>query len=208
MSTKAKKPSGYEPFLITLFKDRFEKIKKGLGTDAIEKLSKKQIKDSKSQLLDRTTKLTDLINQVVSMGYEIYKRTIEKDTSNAGYNKFKKEWDLQANKVARMNVYNQIQTILDENPSYRKNADGTYVDPNLEKSKKNPEKTLMGDIYMKLQKFYEKYDTFYKNSDGEYLPNGLTYDDADSSPRGMGPLTGRQYVRGDWSTGERVDTIV
>ena len=208
LSTKATKPSGYEPLLVTLFKDRFEKIKKGLGSDAIEKLSKKQIKDSKSQLLDRTTKLTDLINQVALMGYEIYKRTIEKDTSNAGYNKFKKEWDLQANKVARMNIYNQIQTILDENPSYRKNADGTYVDPNIEKSKKNPEKTLMGDIYLKLQKFYEKYDTFYKNSDGEYLPNGLTYADAEAKDRGVGPLTGRQYVRGDWSTGERVDTIV
>jgi hypothetical protein len=107
-----------------------------------------------------------------------------------------------------MNVYNQIQTILDETPSYRKNADGTYVDPNIEKSKKNPEKTLMGDIYLKLQKFYEKYDTFYKNSDGEYLPNGLTYADAEAKDSGMGPLTGRQYVRGDWSTGERVDTIV
>jgi hypothetical protein len=208
LSTKGIKPTGYESILINVFKERFDKIKQGLGANAIEELSKKQLKDSKSQLLDRTTNLMSLINQVISMGYEIYKRTIEKDTGNAGYKKFKTEWDLQGNKVARMNIYNQIQIILDESPSYRKNEDGTYVDPNIEKSKKNPEKTLMGDIYMKLQKFYEKYDIFYKNVDGQYLQNGLTYADAEAKDGGMGPLTGRQYVTTDWSTGEQVDTIV
>jgi hypothetical protein len=208
LSTKSSKPTGYESILINVFKERFAKIKQGLGANAIEALSKKQLKDSKSQLLDRTTNLMSLINQVISMGYEIYKRTIEKDTGNAGYKKFKTEWDLQGNKVARMNIYNQIQIILDESPIYRKNEDGTYVDPNIEKSKKNPEKTLMGDIYMKLQKFYEKYDIFYKNVDGQYLQNGLTYADAEAKDGGMGPLTGRQYVKSDWSTGEQVDTVV
>ena len=208
LSTKGIKPTGYESILINVFKERFAKIRQGLGANAVENLSKKQLKDSKSVLLDRTTNLISLINQVISMGYEIYKRTIGKDTGNAGYNKFKTEWDLQGNKVARMNIYNQIQIILDESPSYRKNEDGTYVDPNIEKSKKNPEKTLMGDIYMKLQKFYEKYDIFYKNADGQYLQNGLTYADAEAKDGGMRPLTGRQYVKSDWSTGEQVDTVV
>ena len=66
----------------------------------------------------------------------------------------------------------------------------------------------MGDIYMKLQKFYEKYDIFYKNVDGQYLQNGLTYADAEAKDGGMRPLTGRKYVKSDWSTGEQVDTVV
>ena len=40
-----------------------------------------------------------------------------------GYAQFKKQWDSQANKVARMNIYNQIQPILDQTPSFRKNSD-------------------------------------------------------------------------------------
>ena len=112
---------------------------------------------------------------------------------NATYAQFKKQWDSQANKVARMNIYNQIQPILDETPSFRKNTDKTYVDKNIEKSRKKPEKTLMGDVFLKLEDFYKKYNTYYKSPDGEYLPNGVSYDEAESKPGGLGALMGRGF---------------
>jgi hypothetical protein len=208
LSTKGIKPTGYESILINIYKERFDKIKQGLGANAIESLSKKQLKDSKSELLDRTLELNNLINQVISIGYNLSEKVFAKGKTNATYAQFKKEWDSQANKVARMNIYNQIQPILDQNPSFRKNTDGTYVDKNIEKSKKNPEKTLMGDVFIKLQNFYKKYDTFYKPDEGEYLPNGLTYDDAESSPRGLGPLMGGGFVSVDYSSGQPVATVV
>jgi hypothetical protein len=208
LSTKGIKPTGYESILINIYKERFDKIKQGLGANAIESLSKKQLKDSKSELLDRTLELNNLINQVISIGYNLSEKVFAKGKTNATYAQFKKEWDSQANKVARMNIYNQIQPILDQNPSFRKNTDGTYVDKNIEKSKKNPEKTLMGDVLIKLQNFYKKYDTFYKPDEGEYLPNGLTYDDAESSPRGLGPLMGGGFVSVDYSSGQPVATVV
>jgi len=208
LSTKGIKPTGYESILINIYKERFDKIKQGLGANAIESLSKKQLKDSKSEILDRTLELNNLINQVISIGYNISEKVFAKEKTNATYSQFKKQWDSQANKVARMNIYNQIQPILDQNPSFRKNTDGTYVDKNIEKSKKNPEKTLMGDVLIKLQNFYKKYDTFYKPDEGEYLPNGLTYDDAESSPRGLGPLMGRGFVSVDYSSGQPVATVV
>ena len=206
-STTAVKPTGYEPILVNIYQERLEKIKKGLGSNAIEELTKKQLKDSKSQILDRTVELNDLINQVVLMGFNISEKVFEKGQTNATYAQFKKQYDSQANKVARMNIYNQIQPILDQTPSFRKNPDGTYVDKNIEKSKKNPEKTLMGDVYLKLENFYKKYDTFYKPDEGDYLPNGLTYDDAESSPRGLYPLMGRGFASVDWSSGQPVTRI-
>ena len=193
--------------MVNIYQERLEKIKKGLGSNAIEELTKKQLKDSKSQILDRTVELNDLINQVVLMGFNISEKVFEKGQTNATYAQFKKQYDSQANKVARMNIYNQIQPILDQTPSFRKNPDGTYVDKNIEKSKKNPEKTLMGDVYLKLENFYKKYDTFYKPDEGDYLPNGLTYDDAESSPRGLYPLMGRGFASVDWSSGQPVTRV-
>jgi len=202
-STTSVKPTGYESILANIYKERFDKIKQGLGANAVEDLSRKQLKDSKSVLLDRTLQLTNLINQVVLMGYDIYKKSFAIGKNSY----FKGFWNSQGNIVARLNIYKQIQLILDQNPSYRKNTDGAYVDTNIEKSKKNPER-LMGEIYLKLEKFYEKYDIFYKNSDGQYLENGLTYDEAVEKPGGISPLTGTQYVRSDFRSGEQVDTII
>jgi len=202
-STTSVKPTGYESILANIYKERFDKIKQGLGANAVEDLSRKQLKDSKSVLLDRTLQLTNLINQVVLMGYDIYKKSFAIGKNSY----FKGFWNSQGNIVARLNIYKQIQIILDQNPSYRKSTNGTYVDTNIEKSKKNPEK-LMGDIYLKLEKFYEKYDIFYKNINEDYLENGLTYDEAVEKPGGISPLTGTQYVRSDFRSGEQVDTII
>ena len=209
LSTKGIKPTGYESILINVFKERFAKIRQGLGANAVENLSKKQLKDSKSVLLDRTLQLSTLINQVVLMGHNISEKAFAQGMTNATYAQFKKQWDSQSNKVARMNIYNQIQLILDQNPSFRKNLDGTtYVDKNIEKSRKNPEKTLMGDVFLKLENFYKKYDTFYKSPDGEYLPNGVSYDEAESKPGGLGPLMGRGFVSVDYSSGQPVVSVV
>ena len=206
LSTKAAKPTGYEPILVNIYKERFDKIKQGLGANAIESLSKKQLKDSKSEILDRTVELSSLINQVVLMGHNLSEKAFEQGMTNATYAQFRKQWDSQANKVARMNIYNQIQPLLDGNPSFRKNPDGTYVDKNIEKSKKNPEKTLMGDVYMKLQNFYKKYDTYYKSPDGEYLPNGVSYAEAELNPGGLGWLMGRGFISVDNSGDQPVAT--
>ena len=200
LSTKAIKPTGYESILINIYKERFAKIRQGLGANAVENLSKKQLKDSKSEILDRTLALANLINQVALLGHNLSTKAFEKGMTNATYAQFKKQWDSQANKVARMNIYNQIQPILDENPSFRKNPDGTsYVDKNIEKSRKNPEKTLMGDIFLKLENFYKKYNTYYKSPDGEYLPNGVSYDEAELNPGGLGWLMGRSFVSVDYN---------
>ena len=207
LSTKAIKPTGYESILINIYKERFDKIKQGLGANAIESLSKKQLKDSKSEILDRTVELSSLINQVVLMGHNLSEKAFEQGKTNATYAQFKKQWDSQANKVARMNIYNQIQPILDQTPSFRKNSDGTsYVDKNIEKSRKNPEKTLMGDIFLKLENFYKKYNTYYKSPDGEYLPNGVSYAEAELNPGGLGWLMGRGFVSVDNSSGQPVAT--
>lgn len=209
LSTKATKPTGYESILINIYKERFDKIKQGIGANAIESLSKKQLKDSKSQILDRTLQLSELINQIVLMGHNLSEKVFAKGMTNATYSQFKKQWDSQANKVAMMNIYNQIQPILDQNPSFRKAPDGTtYVDKNIEKSKKNPEKTLMGDVYMKLENFYKKYDVFYKNDEGQYLQNGISYDEAESKPGGLGPLMGRGFVKVDNSGDQPVVSVV
>ena len=208
LSTKATKPTGYESILINIYKERFDKIKQGLGANAIESLSKKQLKDSKSEILDRTVELSSLINQVVLMGHNLSEKAFEQGMTNATYAQFRKQWDSQANKVARMNIYNQIQPILDQNPSFRKNPDGTYVDKNIEKSRKNPEKTLMGDIFFKLENFYKKYDTFYKPIDGEYLPNGISYDEAESKPGGLGPLMGRGFIKVDGTADQPIVSVV
>ena len=207
LSTKAIKPTGYESILINIYKERFDKIKQGLGANAIESLSKKQLKDSKSEILDRTVELSSLINQVVLMGHNLSEKAFEQGMTNATYAQFRKQWDSQANKVARMNIYNQIQPILDQTPSFRKNSDGTsYVDKNIEKSRKNPEKTLMGDIFLKLENFYKKYNTYYKSPDGEYLPNGVSYAEAELNPGGLGWLMGRGFVSVDNSSGQPVAT--
>lgn len=206
LSTKATKPTGYESILINIYKERFDKIKQGIGANAIESLSKKQLKDSKSEILDRTVKLSELINQVVLMGHNLSEKVFAKGMTNATYTQFKKQWDSQANKVAMMNIYNQIQPILDQNPSFRKNLD-RYVDKNIENSRKNPEKTLMGDIFFKLENFYKKYDTFYK-LEGDYLPNGVSYDEAESKLGGLGPLMGRGFVKVDNSGNQPVVSVV
>lgn len=207
LSTKGIKPTGYESILINIYKERFAKIRQGLGANAVENLSKKQLKDSKSVLLDRTLQLSTLINQVVLMGHNLSEKAFEQGMTNATYAQFKKQWDSQSNKVARMNIYNQIQPILDQNPSFRKNSDGTsYVDKNIEKSRKNPEKTLMGDIFLKLENFYKKYNTYYKSPDGEYLPNGVSYAEAELNPGGLGWLMGRGFVSVDNSSGQPVAT--
>jgi hypothetical protein len=207
LSTKAIKPTGYESILINIYKERFAKIRQGLGANAVENLSKKQLKDSKSEILDRTLALANLINQVALLGHNLSTKAFEKGMTNATYAQFKKQWDSQANKVARMNIYNQIQPILDENPSFRKNPDGTsYVDKNIEKSRKNPEKTLMGDIFLKLENFYKKYNTYYKSPDGEYLPNGVSYDEAELNPGGLGWLMGRAFVSVDYNGDQPVVT--
>jgi len=194
-STKAVKPTGYQSVLVTIFKERMDKLKQGFGANAVADLTKKQLKDSKSEILDRTTQLNDLINQVIMMGRNLETSIFPKQATktNAMYSQFKTQWDSKANSVARMNIYNQIQLVLDQNPSFRKNPDGTYVDKNIEKSKKNPEETLMGDVYLKLQDFYKKYDLLYKNDDGEYIPNGISFAQAEASPRGLGPIFGRIY---------------
>lgn len=192
-NTNAAKPTGYQSILVNIFKERVEKLKKGLGATAAAQLTKNQVRDSKSIILERTLQLDNLINEVVKMSLNLEATIFPKEKSKTStmYNQFKAQWNSKGNSVARMNIYNQIQVILDQSPSFRKNPNGTYVDTNLEKSKKNPEKYLMGDVLMKLEQFYKKYDALFKSDEGQYIPNGLSYEQAEESPRGLGPIFGR-----------------
>jgi hypothetical protein len=192
-NTGAAKPTGYQSILVKLFKERVEKLKQGLGANAATELTKKQTRDNKSIILDRVKQLSDIMDEVIAMGANIGKSVFPEGQAmtNAMYKELGRQWNSKANSVARMNLYNQMQTFMDGPPSFRKNPNGTYVDTNIEKSKKNPEKSLMGDVLMKLEDFYKKFDKIYKTDDGQYVPNGITYEQASESPRGVGPLIGR-----------------
>lgn len=175
--TTATEPTGYEQILVQMFKDRLDAVKKGFkDPEAIKKLSKKQKIDVKSVLLERTKILDNLIQQV----YEIY---MNANNWSKNISEMKKLYDTKGNKVARTNIFNQIQVELDGSPSFRKMdpIDGwvsTYVDPNIEDSRKKPEKTLLGDVFLKLQQFYKYYKHFYFNTDtNEYVKEGLTLDE-------------------------------
>jgi hypothetical protein len=171
--SSAQQPTGYQQILVNIFKERFDKIKSGLGSDAIEKLSKKQMKDVKSVTLDRTRQLLELINKV----YDIYRNA---NSNSKTTSEFKKIYNSKGNDVERLNLFNQMQLLLDGNPTFRKNKDGTaYLDSNIEGSRKNPQKKLAGDIFLKLEEFYKLYDYFYKNDD-EYVSSGLKYDELPS----------------------------
>lgn len=171
--SSAQQPTGYEQTLVNIFKERFDKIKSGLGSDAIEKLSKKQMQDVKSITLDRTRQLLELINKV----YDIYRNANSNSKTESEYRKL---YNSKGNDVERLNLFNQIQLLLDGNPTFRKNEDGTaYLDSNIEGSRKNPQKKLAGDIFLKLEEFYRLYDYFYKNDD-QYVSTGLKYDELPS----------------------------
>jgi len=171
--SSAQQPTGYQQTLVDMFKERFDKIKSGLGTDAIEKLSKKQMQDVKSVTLDRTRQLLELINKV----YDIY---INANSNSKNESEYRKLYNSRGNDGDRLNLFNQIQLLLDGNPTFRKNKDNTaYLDSNIEGSRKNPQKKLAGDIFLKLEEFYRLYDYFYKNDDG-YVSSGLKYDELPS----------------------------
>jgi hypothetical protein len=171
--SSAQQPTGYEQILVNIFKERFDKIKKGLGSNAIEALSKKQMQDVKSITLDRTRQLLELINKV----YDIYRNANSNSKTTSEYRKL---YNSKGNDVERLNLFNQVQLLLDGNPTFRKNEDGTaYLDSNIEGSRKNPQKKLAGDIFLKLEEFYRLYDYFYKNDD-QYVSSGLKYDELPS----------------------------
>lgn len=175
--TTATAPTGYEQILVQMFKDRLDAVKKGFkDPEAIKKLSKKQKIDVKSVLLERTKILDNLIQQV----YQIYSNA---NGLSKSIGEMKKIYNSSGNKVARTNIFNQIQVELDGSPSFRKMdpSNGwvsTYVDQNIEDSRKKPEKTLLGDVFLKLQQFYQYYKYFYFNTDtNEYVKEGLTLDE-------------------------------
>jgi len=180
--TAATAPTGYEQILVKMFKDRLDAVKKGFNDpEVIKKLSKKQKIDIKSVLLERTKALNDLIQQA----YQIYRDANDKSKT---VGEMRKIYNSPGNKVARTNIFNQIQVDLDGNPSFRKMdpSNGwvsTYVDPNIENSRKNPEKSLLGDVFTKLQEFYQYYKYFFfdTNSDS-YVKEGLPLDSLDKLP--------------------------
>lgn len=180
--TTATAPTGYEQILVQMFKDRLDAVKKGFkDPDVIKKLSKKQKIDVKSVLLERTKALNDFIQQV----YQIYRDANDKSKT---VGEMRKIYNSTGNKVARTNIFNQIQLELDGNPSFRKMdpSNGwvsTYVDPNIEASRKKPEKTLLGDVFLKLQEFYQYYKYFYFDTDSDtYVKEGLPLDSLEKLP--------------------------
>jgi hypothetical protein len=115
----------------------------------------------------------ELINKVDAIYRDLY------NTTNS-VNELRKKYNSEKNNAERISLFNQMQLLLDGTPSFRKNEDGTsYLDNKIEKSRKNPEKYLAGDIFIKLEEFYKLYDYYFKD-DSEYVSSGLKYDQLSS----------------------------
>lgn len=139
------------------------------GGGGTKKELKKVAIDSKSEILERTNQIYNLIESYVDMILGDYRNSARKGSDKVGP---KQRW--KDSLPERIELYQKMKKLLTDTPTLEKTkVGGNRFQTNFIQSPSQNKKTMYGDIHRRLMKIYEYFDAlFYKEDEGKYKSKG------------------------------------